>query len=65
MGKAFMIAATGSNCGKTTITCGLLKAFQQKNYRLGSYKCGPDYIDPMFHAQILGVSCKNLDLFFT
>ncbi len=65
MRKAFMIAATGSNCGKTTITCGLLKAFQQKNYRLGSYKCGPDYIDPMFHAQILGVPCKNLDLFFT
>ena len=28
-------------------------------------KCGPDYIDPMFHREVLGVDSKNLDLFFS
>lgn len=65
MGKAFMIAATGSNTGKTTMTCGLLQAFVDRGQRVRSYKCGPDYIDPLFHERILGVTCKNLDLFFT
>ncbi len=65
MEKAFMIAACGSNSGKTTITCGLLKAFADAGLRLHSYKCGPDYIDPLFHEKILGVTCRNLDLFFT
>ena len=25
----------------------------------------PDYIDPMFHKEVLGVDSKNLDLFFS
>jgi len=28
-----------------------------------SYKCGPDYIDPMFHEKVLGIPSKNLDTF--
>ena len=59
-----MIAATGSGCGKTTITCGLLQAFLNRGKKLASFKCGPDYIDPMFHSEVLGLKSRNLDLFF-
>ena len=58
-----MIAATGSGCGKTTITCGLLQAFLNRGKKLASFKCGPDYIDPMFHSEVLGIKSRNLDLF--
>lgn len=59
-----MVAAPSSGSGKTTITCGLIKAFLNRKYRLSSFKCGPDYIDPMFHKYVLGVSGGNLDSFF-
>lgn len=60
-----MIAAAGSGSGKTTITCGLLQAFLNQGVKLSSFKCGPDYIDPMFHTEVLGIKSRNLDLFFT
>jgi len=59
-----MIAAAGSGSGKTTVTCGLLQAFLNRGEKPASFKCGPDYIDPMFHSQVLGVQSRNLDLFF-
>lgn len=60
-----MIAAAGSGSGKTTVTCGLLQAFLNRGKKLSSFKCGPDYIDPMFHSEVLGIKSRNLDLFFT
>ncbi len=65
MENAFMIAATGSGCGKTTITCALLQAMKNRKLIAKSFKCGPDYIDPMFHKKVLGIESKNLDLFFS
>lgn len=65
MKNAFMIAATGSGCGKTTITCAMLKALTLRGLKVRAFKCGPDYIDPMFHKEIIGIPSKNLDLFFT
>lgn len=59
-----MIAAAGSGSGKTTVTCGLLQALQNRGVKPLSFKCGPDYIDPMFHTEILGIPSRNLDLFF-
>ncbi len=59
------IAGTSSGCGKTTIVCGLLAALKQKGMKAASCKSGPDYIDPMFHSQVFGISSKNLDLFFS
>ena len=48
-----MLAGVSSGSGKTLLTCGLLEALKQKGYRAGAFKCGPDYIDPMFHRAVL------------
>ena len=63
--RRIMIAAPKSGSGKTTITCGLLQIFKENGEDISSCKCGPDYIDPMFHRQVLGVPSRNLDTFFT
>ncbi len=59
-----MIAAPSSATGKTTLTCGLLQALKNRKLELSSFKCGPDYIDPMFHSKVIGIPSMNLDLFF-
>ena len=63
--RRIMIAAPKSGSGKTTITCGLLQIFKENGESISSCKCGPDYIDPMFHRQVLGIPARNLDTFFT
>ncbi|MBE5903355.1 MAG: cobyrinate a,c-diamide synthase [Pseudobutyrivibrio sp.] len=60
-----MLAANKSGSGKTTITCGLLGALKERGLNPCSFKCGPDYIDPMFHRNVLGIPSGNLDTFFT
>ena len=57
-----LIAGTNSGCGKTTLVCGILQALQNRGEPISSFKCGPDYIDPMFHSSVLGIRCRNLDL---
>lgn len=59
-----MIAAPSSGSGKTTIVCAVLKLLLNKGLNVTSFKCGPDYIDPLFHAKVIGVKSRNLDLFF-
>ena len=61
----FMIAAPGSGNGKTLVTCGLLRLLQRHGQKPDAFKCGPDYIDPMFHRQVLGIPSRNLDTFFS
>ena len=56
-----MVCGTGSGCGKTTVTGAILQAFRQRGISLAPYKCGPDYIDPMFHREITGNVSVNLD----
>ena len=60
-----IIGACGSESGKTMITCGILQVFMNRQLKTASYKCGPDYIDPMFHSSIIGTKSRNLDSFFT
>ena len=59
-----MFAAMRSGSGKTTVTCGVLEALKKQNIKVQAYKCGPDYIDPMFHRTVLGIDTGNLDTFF-
>ncbi len=59
-----LIGGTGSGCGKTTVTNALFRALQRRGIPLAGFKCGPDYIDPMFHRAVLDVPSRNLDLFF-
>ena len=60
-----LIAAGASGSGKTLITCGLLQALVNRGLKVASFKCGPDYIDPMFHSRVIGTRSRNLDTFFT
>lgn len=60
-----MIAAQGSGSGKTLLTCTLLQALKNQGLAPSAFKCGPDYIDPMFHQKVIGVSSRNLDTFFS
>jgi len=60
-----MLAAPSSGSGKTMITCGILEAFCRRGLNPASFKCGPDYIDPMFHSRVIGTPSRNLDTFFT
>ncbi|MCI1999477.1 MAG: cobyrinate a,c-diamide synthase [Clostridia bacterium] len=60
-----MFSAPKSGCGKTTITAAVLKALKKSGLNVMSFKCGPDYIDPMFHSRITENECRNLDLFMS
>ena len=54
-----LIAGTNSGCGKTTVTCAILQALVDGGVSVAAAKCGPDYIDPMFHREIIGAKSSN------
>ncbi len=63
--RRVMLAAPKSGSGKTMLTCALLQTLKDRGEQVISYKCGPDYIDPMFHKKVIDIPSKNLDTFFT
>lgn len=58
-----LIAAPASGSGKTLMTCAILRLLQRNGIRAAAFKCGPDFIDPMFHQKVLGTPAGNLDLY--
>ena len=62
--KRFLIAGTNSGCGKTTVTCAILSALIARGIMPTAFKCGPDYLDPMFHRTVSGATAYNLDPYF-
>ncbi|MEG0942986.1 MAG: cobyrinate a,c-diamide synthase [Angelakisella sp.] len=60
-----LLAAERSGSGKTTLVCALLQALCNRGLTPAACKCGPDYIDPLFHSEIIGTRGSNIDLFFT
>ena len=58
-----LLCAPASGGGKTTVTCALLQALVNRGLEPVAFKSGPDYIDPMFHSEVIGAKSRNLDLF--
>jgi len=63
MAPGLIVAAARSGSGKTVVTAGLQRGFARSGIEVAGVKCGPDYIDPAFHAAATGRTSVNLDGF--
>ncbi len=62
---ALLIAAPASGQGKTTITSALARLHTRQGRKVRVFKCGPDFLDPYWHALATGAPVYQLDLWMT
>jgi len=62
---AVLVAAPASGQGKTTVTAALARLHVRQGRRVRVFKCGPDFLDPFWHALATGAPVHQLDLWMT
>lgn len=59
---ALLVSAPASGQGKTSVTAALARWHARQGRRVRVFKTGPDFLDPMLHAQASGAPAYQLDL---
>ncbi len=62
MAAALLIAAPASGQGKTTVAAALARLHARQGKRVRCFKCGPDFLDPMWLQAASGHPVDSLDL---
>ncbi|MCW2310334.1 cobyrinate a,c-diamide synthase [Rhodoferax antarcticus] len=59
---AILVAAPASGQGKTTVVSALARLHTRIGRKVRVFKCGPDFLDPYWHALASGAPVYQLDL---
>ena len=62
---AILVAAPASGQGKTTVVSALARLHARQGRKVRVFKCGPDFLDPYWHALASGQPVYQLDLWMT
>lgn len=62
---AILIAAPASGQGKTTVAAALARLHTRQGRKVRVFKCGPDFLDPVWHALASGAPVHQMDLWMT